>query len=327
MPDPMSRALGAAADQPIDRHVAWIGGAPGLELAWARHATGRLAHVSELDRPPAPWSPPLWSAVPPSPDAPLERAANATLPARVLAPDGRPTAPVWPTLAVLATEAPGRWRLDDCIVLARCWPLAVIIAVTTSLGDGRRRSGPVLPGIEEVPWNELPARLAIWLADLTAGLPGALGVPPTARREERLLQTSEGLARARGRRATRVAVAAPDPLALEGLVGLVAGLGHEVTARAVGRTPVDAPTDVVVWEVADVDQATLVWLRLLAGARPARQVVVVTAFPRGDSALAALQAGARAVLGQPICLEALAGALLEASRSLRIGLGSTQQSR
>lgn len=302
MPDALSRALRPESDRPTGRHhVAWIGGAAGLELAWARHATRRLAPVCDLDRPLTRWS------VPPSADDATRRAGTSA-PAVAPVP---PTTDPWPTLAVLAIDAPGRWHLDDCIVLARRWPLAVIVAVTTSLGDGRRRSGPALPGVEDVPWNELPARLAIWLADLSAGLPGTLGLPATARREERVLEMCSGTARARGRRATGVVVAAPDRTALEGLGDLLTALGHDVTARAVGRPPIDDPTDMVVWEVADVDQATLVWLRLLTDARPGRPVVVVTGFPRGDSAVAALQAGARAILGQPVCLEALAGALLE----------------
>lgn len=316
MPDAPSRVLMPEADRSaVRRQVAWIGGAPGLELAWARHTTRRLAHVSDLERPLTPWSAsPTPAAAPPPRRAP---------PGAAVGPDPHDG----PTLVVLATDAPGRWQLDDCIVLARRWPLAVIVAVTTSLGDGRRRSGPALPGVEDIPWNELPARLTIWLADLAAGLPGALGLPTTARREERVLEMCAGAARARGRQAPGVAVAAPDRTALEGLGDLLAALGHEVTARAVGRPPVDDPTDTVVWEVADVDQATLVWLRLLADARPGRHVVVVTGFPRGDSALAALQAGAAAILGQPICLEALAGALHGPPPRRDIALGSTPQSR
>lgn len=321
MPDASSQPPVPDAVGPAEgHHVVWIGGAPGLELAWARHATRRLAPVSDLDRPLSPWSAPL-------PSADTVRRAAAPPPAVGPGPHGAPTTATGPTLAVLATDAPGRWHVDDCVALARRWPLTVLVAVTTSLGDGRRRSGPALPGVEDVPWNELPARLAIWLADLAAGLPGALGLPATVRREERVLEMCAAAARARGRRAANLAVAAPDRAALEALGDLLAALGHEVTARAVGRPPIDDPTDTVVWEVADVDQATLVWLRLLADARPGRQVVVVTGFPRGDSAVAALQAGARAILGQPVCLEALAGALQGPHRPSDIDLGSAPQSR
>jgi hypothetical protein len=320
MPNALSRALASEADRPAGRHhVAWIGGAAGLELAWAHRATRQLAPVSDLDRPLTPWS------GPPAADAAARRAA-APIPAFGPAPHVEPTTATAPTVAVLATDAPGRWHVHDCVALARRWPLAVIVAATTSLSDGRRRSGPVLPGIEDVSWNELPARLAIWLADLAAGLPGTLGLPATTRREDRVLEMCAAATRARGRGASGVAVAAPDRTALEGLGDLLAAVGHAVTARSVGRPPIDDPTDTVVWEVADVDQATLVWLRLLADARPGRQVVLVTGFPRGDSAVAALQAGAQAILGQPVCLEALAGALQRPHRPRDIDLGFAPQS-
>ena len=44
--------------------------------------------------------------------------------------------------------------------------------------------------------------------------------------------------------------------------------------------------------------------------RPGLPVIVVESFPRGDTVLAALRAGATAVLGRPLSLEALAGTLL-----------------
>lgn len=275
-------------------HVAWIGGSPGSELAWCRQATARLACVSDVDGPPS-------AAVDPEsiPGRPVSRAEHE-----------HHAEWLWPTVVVLATDAPGRWNLDDAITVARRWPLAQMVSVATSLNDGRRRSGPALPGVEEIAWHEFPARLAAWLADLDAGLPGALGLPPAVRREDRLLQIAGGVARWRGRWTSRVTIAAADQVAVEGLADVVAAMGHAITTRTVGRPPVDVPSEVVVWEVSVIDGAVIAWLRLLASQQPGRRVVVVEAFPRDDGVLAALRAGATAVLGRPLGLEALGGALL-----------------
>lgn len=286
--------------------MAWVGGAPGIELAWCREATAGLVRVSDV-------------AVPESADrdpddharAPRSR-TDARMDTRMDArmdPGGTADGSA-PTVVVLATDAPGRWRIDDAIVLARRWPLAVIVAVATTLSDGRRRSGPPLPGIEEIAWHEFPARLCAWLADLDLGLPGVLGLPAAARREDRLLQAADAVARSRGRLVHRVSVAAVDRLGVEGLADEVAALGHGIASRVAGRPPVDVPSDVVLWEVSVIDAAVLSWLRLLASQQPGRRIVLVEAFPRGDGVLAALRAGAAAVLGRPLGLEALAGALL-----------------
>ena len=300
--------------------MAWVGGAPGIELAWCREATAGLVRVSDV-------------AVPESPDRDPHddaRAPRSRTDARMdtrMDPGGTADGGA-PTIVVLATDAPGRWRIDDAIVLARRWPLAVIVAVATTLSDGRRRSGPPLPGIEEIAWHEFPARLCAWLADLDLGLPGVLGLPAAARREDRLLQAADAVARWRGRLVHRVSVAAVDRLGVEGLADEVAALGHGIASRVAGRPPVDVPSDVVLWEVSVIDAAVLSWLRLLASQQPGRRIVLVEAFPRGDGVLAALRAGAAAVLGRPLGLEALAGALLmQPANTAQTALGAPRGAR
>lgn len=316
-------SITTAADRQRARRawaVAWVGGAPGIELAWCREATAGLVRVSDVAVPESPDRDPPDGARLPQPrtdartDARMDPGGTA---------DGGP-----PTVVVLATDAPGRWRIDDAIVLARRWPLAVIVAVATTLSDGRRRSGPPLPGIEEIAWHEFPARLCAWLADLDLGLPGVLGLPAAARREDRLLQAADAVARWRGRLVHRVSVAAVDRLGVEGLADEVAALGHGIASRVAGRPPVDVPSDVVLWEVSVIDAAVLSWLRLLASQQPGRRIVVVEAFPRGDGVLAALRAGAAAVLGRPLGLEALAGALLmQSADAAQTALGTPRGAR
>jgi DNA-binding NarL/FixJ family response regulator len=65
----------------------------------------------------------------------------------------------------------------------------------------------------------------------------------------------------------------------------------------------------VVWDACRLESADLEWLRLLVANRPGVAVVILDSFPRGDSCRAALQAGAAAVLGRPVSLEALVGTL------------------
>ncbi len=280
----------AAASLPAEaprRRIAWLGDATATELALAR----------------------AWAA------------EQATLIDG--GPDAADAAAGGPALALLASDRPGRWTLQEAVAISRRWPLTPLVAVVGSLADGRRRSGPVLPGVEEVGWSELPGRLAWWLAELAAGRAGTLGMPATARREERLLESAVRL-----RDATRclaepatVSIAAPRPLDIEPLADLVSALGHPVLRRTSGRPPLDEPAEVLVWDPGPLGAAELAWLRMLAANRPELRIVILDSFPRGDTTLAALRAGAVAVLARPLGLESLAGTLLRLKRPPLIGLG------
>ncbi len=210
-----------------------------------------------------------------------------------------------PAVILMASSSPGGWPLGDAVTLSIRWPLAPVVSVAASLVDGRRRSGPAIAGVEEVPWHDLPGRLAAWLSDRDAGRPGVLGLPATARREEGIF---EGIRpRAMGLRA---AVAAMRPADLDGLADLVAATGASVAARSMGRPPLDDTTEVLLWDVGMIDSSTLAWLRMLVANRPGRCVIVLESFPRAETTRAALDAGAAAVMGRPCGVEALAGTLL-----------------
>lgn len=222
-----------------------------------------------------------------------------------------------PVLAVFATDRPGRFSLEDVLAVAREWPLAALVSVAASLADGRRRSGPPLPGIEEVLWHELPGRVERWFADLAAGRPGLLGLPATSRREERILAASDSLqaSRAAGE-PLPVSVAAARSDDLEGLVDLIALSGRRIARRTRGRPPLDEPATLLVWDVGCLSEEDIAWLRMLVANRPDLAVALLESFPRGEATEAAIEAGAKAVLGRPVTLEALEGTLarLEASR-------------
>jgi hypothetical protein len=267
------------------RRALWVGEARDVELAIAgRRLAERMAVV----------------------EAPDARSAGAIWDAAIAA-DGLPTGTT-PTLVLLATDRPGRWQLDDTICLGRRWPLAPIVSLLTSLGDGRRRSGPPLSGVEDVVWHDLPGRLEHWLGEIDAGRPGPLGLPSTARREERLLEG--GFARpARSDGGLAVSLVAAREGDLEPLVDLLRLTGRRVVSRSCGRPRFDEPAPVLVWDLVSLDGDALDWLRMLIANRPGLAVVLLESFPRGDSTEAALRAGARAVLGRPVSLESLAGTL------------------
>lgn len=220
-----------------------------------------------------------------------------------------------PALVLLAADRPGRWSPGEIVAIARRWPLAAVIGVATSLGEGRRRSGPTIAGIEEVAWHDLPGRLECWLAARAAGRAGALGVPATARREERLLETLDAVAGlGHPARDQPVWIAAGRGGDLDGLADLLALAGRRVAGRTHGRPPLDLEAPLLVWDVVAIGPDDLAWLRMLAANRPHTRVVLLESFPRGDSVEAALRAGAGAVLGRPLVLEALEGTLRRLER-------------
>lgn len=215
-----------------------------------------------------------------------------------------------PSVVMFAADRPGRWTVDAVVAAARRWPLAVMVSVVSSLGEGRRRSGPTIAGLEEIAWHELPGRLECWLAARAAGRAGALAAPATARREERLLEALDAAAGA-GRRAARAPVwlAGSRNADLDGLSDLLGLAGRRVAGTTSGRPPLDPPSPLVVWDVVAAAADDLAWLRMMAANRPGVGIVLLESFPRGESVQAALRAGAAAVLGRPLTLEALEGTL------------------
>ncbi|MFM1904288.1 MAG: hypothetical protein RLZZ440_2188 [Planctomycetota bacterium] len=269
--------------------VLWVGPARDADLRLARLQVGRIAVVAD--------------AV-----SPREAAAGS-------ADGGRGGSPA---VILLASPTPATWSLADVIAVRLAWPLAAVVSVAAGLVDGRRRSGPALAGVEEVPWHDLPGRLAWWLADRAAGRPGTLGLPPTVRREERFL---EGPRAALAGPPPRLVVAAQRPIDLEAACDLVAAAGGSVVQAVRGRPPLTAAADAILWDVATPGDADLPWLRMLLAERPTRRVIVLDSFPRADRVGAMLRAGAAAVLGRPGSAEAVAGVLAGPAIAPGIGLG------
>lgn len=262
-------------------HLLWIGPTHTVELGLARRWVDELADVFEVATP--------EEAIAAPPPELVERSPAAVL---------------------LASATPVGWPLADCIKLSRRWPLAPLVSVAAPLAEGRRRSGPPLPGVEEVPWSDLPGRLAWWLFDRRRGRPGGLGMPVTARRDERLLEAADRVAEFATWHGKRVSVAASRPVDVDGVADMIAAAGRTVLRRTCGRPALDEPADVLVWDVPAISTADLTWLGMLTANRPGLAVILLDSFPRGDSVAAGLRAGAYAVLTRPVSLEALTGQLL-----------------
>lgn len=281
---PARAANRTTGDDDSRRWILWVGSAEGGELGLASAAVAVQAQVIAAASPQA------------------AGAAHGSLP--------RPS----PVCIVLASDRPGRWTPADALHLSQLWPLAPIVSVAASLVEGRRRSGPQLPGVEEVAWHHLAGRCGWWLAGLEERRPAGLGLPTTARREERLLESLPPLHRLAPDAARlpppEVSIAAQRDEDLEPLADLIAAAGCRVADRAVGRPSLNGPASTVVWEVGRLVPADLEWLRLLAANRPGVAVVVLENFPRGDTAEIAVRAGAAAVLGRPVPLDVLAGTVL-----------------
>lgn len=232
--------------------------------------------------------------------------------------------PRGPLLACLAADGPRRAVHETALRLARRWPLCRFVAISSSLCEGRRRSGPPTPGVEEIPWHELPGRLDCWLEDVEAGRPGWLGQPPTLRREERLLVGVREGAAAADEAANRrtVAVAAARSESLDGLVSLLTSFRVPADSAAVGRPTIDASADVLLWECEESVSAELPWLGILAAHRPETDIVLIESFPRGDRTVEAIGAGAAWVLARPTSGDVLLGTLRWLARKgRRSGLG------
>jgi hypothetical protein len=213
--------------------------------------------------------------------------------------------PTTPRLAILATDRPTRWTLDDAVTLSRAWPLMPIVSVASSLVEGRRRSGPPLSGIEEVPWHDLPGRVEAWFTGWDSGRAGTLATPTATRRDERLL----GIMTACPRKPLTVSVVASTPMDADGIAALVPFAGGIVGTTRCGRPPLDEAANTLIWDVGSLTADTLGWLGILAANRSQLAIILVESFPRGDSVRAALEAGATAVLGKPLSVEALMGTL------------------
>jgi len=278
--------------------VLWIGTRTGSELGTVYDWTSQRTQIDVFDSPPAA----IAACVAQDAERSLRKGHRLS---------------THPTLAVLSTDRPGRWIQSDAVLLSRMWPLMPIVSLASSLSDGCRRSGPTMPGVEEVLWHDFIYRFESWQADRTAGRCGTLGLPITARREERFLEATTAI-NAATVSDLHISVVASHQIDLDGLVDLLTLSGWRITRTACGWPSLNDPEPALIWDAGSLGASQLAWLARLTANRPACSIVVLDSFPRGDSTQAAIRAGAVAVLGRPLSLETLKGTFLNTQRKRRM---------
>ena len=211
--------------------------------------------------------------------------------------------PRTPQLSILATNSTAQWSIACVAQLTRAWPLMPVVLVTSTLVEGRRRSGPALPGIEDVPWCDLPGRLHTWLTTWKLGRTGTLTAPMANRRDERLLGIKANTADTQ----KTVSVVASTPMDAEGIASLIPLTGGMLTTTSYQRPSLEDSSSVLIWDVGTPTSDDMSWLGMLSANRPHLKIIMIESFPRADTVRAALDAGAAAVLTKPLSLEALMG--------------------
>ena len=211
--------------------------------------------------------------------------------------------PQTPQLGVLATNSTAQWSIECIAQLTRAWPLMPVVLVTSTLVEGRRRSGPALPGIEDVPWCDLPGRLHTWLSTWQMGRTGTLAAPMASRRDERLL----GITANTNDTQKTVSVVASTPMDAEGIASLIPLAGGVLTTTSYHRPSLEESSSVLIWDVGTPTSDDMSWLAMLSANRPHLKIIMIESFPRADTVRAALDAGATAVITKPLSHEALMG--------------------
>ena len=225
-----------------------------------------------------------------------------------------------PTIICLAETHPGQIQFHDVHRLIHHWPLSRIVTVGSCLSDGRRRSGPVIDGILEVPWHDFPSRMQVWLQRIDSGAPSSLTHAPTSRREERWLaeaiEVQKSCSPVNQSTQATVTVAASSESMTEAVGELVTTSGGILVHCVTGKPAIQDAADVIFWDLHESPKSQLEWIRLLTSQKPTRVLALLCSFPRADTAQAAMEAGATAVLGRPTDCEAIRGVLCMAQTAL-----------
>ena len=217
-----------------------------------------------------------------------------------------------PTLCLLACEHAGMWIEKDVALIVSSWPLTPVVSVLGSLADGKRRSGPMLGGVDDLFWYDVAGRVGGWLEQLNHHQPGVFGIATTSRIEERLLSSlslgryslfqSQSIV-------SSIAVVARRSIDLDGLIDLVKATGREAVAFLADHPPLDESFDIILWDLEDIRANDMAWLELLSANMPHALIVLLESFPRGHSSERTRRAGAAAVLSRPVALDVLNGVL------------------
>jgi CheY-like chemotaxis protein len=209
-----------------------------------------------------------------------------------------------PDLIVLAQSFPGQLDAEAVKPLRTAAPLARIIAVLGTWCEGESRSGHPVPGTIRVYWHQFESRCLRELQQLRSGRCNSWGLAPTATEDERLLMTeshsptpTQGLA-AIITSDQEMANCVSDACGTRGIATVWFLPGQEIRAAGVTAVLWDAPIPVPE-QVAELQRLKQTYIPVLA----------LLDFPRVDDHVAALWAGASAVISKPLLWSELFGYL------------------
>src|SRR5262245_46063062 len=193
-----------------------------------------------------------------------------------------------PFAIVIAQSRPGQIERRTIEEWHARTPLARLVALTGPWCEGEQRSGRPWPGGLRVPWRTWRTALPRALG-LTAGGP-ALRLPRTATETDRLEREIAGLRLPPvSFPGGSIAIRTFNRVCLEGLEAALTRLGVSIASNSADLELIDG------------------WEQWPAGPGPRR--LLLLHFPRPDDVARAEQAGAAAVLVQPVLLADLAAVL------------------
>jgi len=209
-----------------------------------------------------------------------------------------------PELVLLAQPLPGYYRQQDVDRLQQAAPLARIVVVAGTWCEGELRTGTRLTGVLRLYWYEFAPWWQTARERAAAGLCPPWSVPFDTPQAGRCLDS------ARKMRPAKVAIDAVDYSFFESLSAALGGYGLAAEWQARGQSArLEAAAGI--WDGGQLDRREVTQLADFCRRFAAREapVVALLDFPRVEHREQASAAGAATVLGKPVVVEELVGAL------------------
>lgn len=213
---------------------------------------------------------------------------------------------VEPDLCVVLAARPGEFTAEVVESLRQQAPLTRVVGLLGSWCEGEARTGHPWPAVPRVYWHRWPAWFAEELAAWEQGEFGALSLPLTATDEERLLRADTNLS---DRGEARVAISSPlrDMAAL--LVEACTEFGYRAHRCEAEDSAANPQPVLGIYDAGSCDAEALEQLRRLASDCPATRWLALANFPRVEDERQLREAGAAAVLSQPLVIDELRATL------------------
>jgi CheY-like chemotaxis protein len=209
-----------------------------------------------------------------------------------------------PELIILVQSRPYEFSEIAVDRLRRAVPLARLVVLAGTLSEGELRSGVALRGVWRVYWHQWRPRVLAAIDRQRRGETPSWGLPVTATDDDRALWAAD-LAQADPRSTIAVDVIAENREMGQWLVDSCGALGYRAQWHRTCGGPFNSRADLVLLDVAAVDEQAVETLHRLVDRHPGARVIVVAGFPRPDQTARLLEAGAKSVVSKPLLLEDL----------------------